>query len=258
MAKNLLNRFPRMQAFTLVELMAVIGIVAVLIAMLLPALTAAREQARVIACASNLRTIGQACFLYSAENQGTLPIPIGGGPLSNTPVSAILFTPDNGYFGTMDFTLGTMIAYLPGSAQTRQRLFLCPDDEAPQFAGYALTPFVPAVSRNFSYVFSPDMAGSSRTSQIWTGIRVTRIRQPSHKLMVQEQAMSPYENEDAVLGPTPPRLILLGTRHNGRSNQCFADGHVELFDPAILLDNTTAAVVDSPPYRTYCMMLIDQ
>jgi prepilin-type processing-associated H-X9-DG protein len=61
-------------AFTLVELLVVIGIIALLISILLPALNKARQSASMTACKANLKSIGQAVFIYAAANRGSLPI----------------------------------------------------------------------------------------------------------------------------------------------------------------------------------------
>ena len=60
-------------AFTLVELLVVISIIALLVAILLPALNKAREQAKLVSCMSNVRQVGLACITYAADNDGWYP-----------------------------------------------------------------------------------------------------------------------------------------------------------------------------------------
>src|SRR5438309_6377707 len=64
---------PQAKGFTLVELLVVIGIIALLISILLPSLSRARETANRVKCGSNLRQLGQAMMLYANENNGNYP-----------------------------------------------------------------------------------------------------------------------------------------------------------------------------------------
>ena len=65
--------FRRRRAFSLIELMVVIGIIAILVALLLPTLTRVRESANTVKCAAQLRQIGQAIHNYAGAHDGMLP-----------------------------------------------------------------------------------------------------------------------------------------------------------------------------------------
>lgn len=107
----------RASAFTLVELLIVIGIIAILISLLLPVVAKVREQGKQVQCLSNLRALGTATLAYAADNDGFLPATAQIAPDASTgtyPSNDWLFWQPNRVpnYGNQQFEHSALAKYL--------------------------------------------------------------------------------------------------------------------------------------------------
>ena len=112
--------------FTLVELLVVIGIIALLISILMPALCAAKERANRVKCSSNLRSIGQGLLLYANDNRGIYPRTVTSGGAGFTCFTGATATDPFGTGGPNPNDVSAALFLLVRNCDINPEVFICP------------------------------------------------------------------------------------------------------------------------------------
>ncbi|MCP5520559.1 MAG: prepilin-type N-terminal cleavage/methylation domain-containing protein [Verrucomicrobiales bacterium] len=249
------RRVPNRPAFTLLELLVVIAIIAILAAMLLPALARARAKGQGAACLGNLRQMGLAWLMYGDDNQGHFPPNDGYPPgqattnVTETWVVGFLLhgqsTPDN--TNTYVLTHSLLGPYLNRSV----KVWRCPADKSISIHGGRTYPRVRSLAMN--QFIGPDSIRRT-TPAAQDGVRkMTRegdVRAPSRTFVLIEEHPKTINNGcfTVVMEDSNPDNPALRKWHNypasnhGRtSNLTFADGHAEA---KTWIDSRTLAAPD--------------